>query len=102
MDEVVVQVIFGRKEDDGTITELGRADPGDGVDPVVEIPGYAAAIRRGNNVSFHSNNEALVALLRNPKPARETGRERRGDQGPTPTRGGAKDKGADDKVESGA
>src|SRR5712664_1652703 len=95
-----IQVIFGRLEEDGTITELGRADPGDGVDPVVEIIGYAAAIRRGNNVSFHSDNEALVAKLRNPKPARETGRERRG-EGPTPTRGGAKDKGTDDKGESG-
>jgi hypothetical protein len=98
MDEgAKVQVIFGRLEDDGSITELGRADPGDYVDPVVEIPGYSAAIRRGNNVSFHSDNEVLVAKLRKPKPERETGRERRGD-GPTPVRGGGK---ADDKNESG-
>lgn len=60
----VHEIIWGRREADGTITELSRAPEDDLVDPIMEIPGYAAAVRRGVNISFRSDNKALVAQLR--------------------------------------
>jgi hypothetical protein len=94
-----VYVIFGRYETDGTIQELGRALLEDGIDPIVEIPGYATALRRGTNVNFHSDNEELVGKLRpvtqlkerGPRQdaarERETGRDRT--DTPSPTAHGA-------------
>lgn len=60
----MVEIIWGRREADGTITELARAPEDDHLDPITEIPGYAGAVRRGTNVVFRSDDKVLVPQLR--------------------------------------